>query len=186
MKNESNHSANVKSKLQAILDAGNHPIAKYVSRLLFQYKLDPSLVFDILNEAFIRSHTYKKHIVNPEAWLKVVCFNIVRETKRDQQRHVPIDDDRSPLPQLIHLDHPDLDDVFIKNHPIIFYKDALAEAWAKLDADQKLILGMRILEDKSWKQVAESLTLVSIKLVSESTARQRGNRALAALKEKMV
>ena len=185
MTQRANQTDCVAAKIKEILDRSNHPTTKYISRLLFQYKLDPSLVLDVLNAAYIRSTKCDKEINNPDAWLKVVCLNIIRELKREQDRHEPIDDDRSPLTQMIHLDHLELDDVFIKDRPIDFYKESLAKAWAALDSDQQLILCMRIIEDKSWKEVAKALSLVNLKPVSESTARQKGHRALADLRKKL-
>ena len=163
----------------------NHPSAKHIRRYLFKYNLDQSLISDVLHEVYIRFTRNKKPIDNPQAWVKVVALNVIREMKREQQRIAPddIDDDHSPLHQLALDSEHEVDEVFIKDHPIDFYSDELSKAWESLSQDQRLILTMRILEDKSWKQVSLALSLLAAKPVSESTARQKGNRALAALKQ---
>lgn len=178
----------VAAELVLILGSVNHPTAKYIRRLLFKYNLDPSLIYDVLHEVYIRFMRGKKSIDNPQAWLKVVSLNVIREMKREQQRITPhdIDDDHSPLHQLAIESEQEVDETFIQDHPIDFYSDELSKAWESLNQDQRLILTMRILEDKSWKQVSLALSQLAPKPVSESTARQKGNRALAALKQQLV
>ncbi len=174
----------VMALIKEALDNRNHPIIKCVGRFLSQHSLNASLVDDILSDAYIRASQCSTSITNPEGWLRKVCLNIVRERKRDQQRFMYDDLDEQNL-SMIHLDQPELEEVTINGHPISFYEEALRKVWEDLPSDQRVILGMRHLQDKSWQEVAKAVAKNSSKSVNETTIRQRGHRAITSLKNKL-
>lgn len=172
------------AKIEEALDNSNHPITKCVGRFLSQHSLDTSLVHDVLSDAYVRASQCSTPITNPEGWLRKVCLNIVRERKRDQQRFISEDLDEQNL-SMLHLDQPECEEVIINGHPISFYEEALRKVWEELPSDQRIILGMRILQDKSWKEVAKAVAKNASESVNETTIRQRGHRALISLKNKL-
>jgi RNA polymerase sigma factor (sigma-70 family) len=174
----------VMAKIEEALDNSNHLITKCVGRFLSQHSLDTSLVHDVLSDAYIRASQCSTEITNPEGWLRKVCLNIVRERKRDQQRFVSEDLIEHNL-SMLHLDQPEFDEVIINGNPISFYEEALRKVWEELPSDQQVILGLRILQDKSWKEVAKAIAEKASESINETTIRQRGHRALTSLKNKL-
>jgi len=183
-------SAAVESLISSLLDNGNQPTAKFIITMLLRYNLSSSLLSEVLNEAYVRSTRSKEPIVNPEPFLKKVCLHIIQEWSRRERRFDSLDIEDSDatlaIAQKLYHDCGILDEIIIKDHPISHYKDDLRRAWHKLSPKQQRIIHLRIIMDLPWKEVADLIGFEQSKAVSESTARQQGNRALASLREKML
>jgi len=85
----------------------------------------------------------------------------------------------------ISLDEPeDSNDVMINGFTIDHYSPYLKKAWDELlSDDDRFILSVKILKDKNWREVSEAISLYNGKLTTESTTRQKGNRAIKKLRE---
>lgn len=164
--------------VQALFDSNNPESITFcasITRTLRQYRL--SGTYDaraIIAEAYDRSVIKIEEgtfIQIPLAWLRRTCLNVIREFKRKQ----------------IKIDKPKLDgdacslggeviERFILNEDL----QAIRLAFEKLSPEDQKILHIRIFEELSWQEIGERLEPSPIK---PGTARQRGARALARLRQ---
>jgi DNA-directed RNA polymerase specialized sigma24 family protein len=178
------NSSEVTNFVQNVLRKSNHSILKYIRVMLVQHSLDPSQAMDIFLEAYNRALRYEKKIAIPEAWLKSVCLNIIREKKRDQQRHEELDDCyHHSLPSLGQKNWFDLDDAFVQGLPVSSYNHRLIEEWEKLSERERQVLTLRFILELSWKSVSDVRSSEEAKPVTEASVRKQGNRALKKLRE---
>jgi RNA polymerase sigma factor (sigma-70 family) len=150
----------------------------YIQRLLVQFRLKNAYeVKDIVVEIYargIKSIEQGKVIENPQAWIKRVALNVIREFRRaaDKVQYNALDD-QSPL---IASENNMLSD--------LVYEDDLAiirQAFNALSEQDKTILYLRIVEGLSWQEINLRLSYGDSSL-SENYLRQKGFRALRRLR----
>lgn len=167
--------------VQALFDPHNsdaHRFCSVIVRLLGQYRLRGTYEEkDVIVEAYTRGIKYIEagQLINePLAWLRRTCLNVVREFRRTQDKIDQPKLDGEPL-------HPG-DEVFSK---LIFEEDikAMQMALQQLTPDERKLLCLRVIEKRSWQEVAEALTLIEKTSISDNAARQRGYRVLSKLRQ---
>lgn len=152
----------------------------FVRRTLWQFHLNKSYSeMEILIEAYLRGIHYLqkpsgKTISNPGAWVRVTAYNIIREysRKRKVQRS-----------RIVHTqsDFSLLDSTEVADETVTALNiAAVFEAFKKLRHNDRKIIELRYLENRSWKDIREKLEEPKILI---STLRKRGQRALKRLRQ---
>jgi RNA polymerase sigma factor (sigma-70 family) len=167
-----------------------HKVIKSIRRSLFRYGLDTSLDSEVFQEACFRAFRAidSSRLINDlEAWFNVVSLNIIREMSRDRKRFLleEISDDYISSLQIMDLADSEINEVIINDRPMSLCVEKLSKAWEEMPLEQQTLLDMRILQEMTWKEISDKLTEITAEPVSESTVRQRGNRALSSLRKKL-
>ncbi|MBD2179416.1 sigma-70 family RNA polymerase sigma factor [Pseudanabaena sp. FACHB-1998] len=165
----------------------NYAINKFIRRILIQHGLSTSLMFDILQEAYLLAQIVINPIVNPEAWIKSTSLNIVRKMIKQKDSHEITELDNTLLSSIPYKDYQNMEsEILIKGHPISIYKTDLRKAWNNLSQRSQRILYLRLIDQLSWKQIATVISSEESKSISEDKMRQSGRRALSKLKEELL
>jgi hypothetical protein len=180
---ERNELAAILALREESLDNNNHLINKVVGKQLSMFGFSTTMIHEVMNEVCIRAAQRPKQITDPEAWFKGTSLNVIREMSRYRKRIEPKDSEDHCFS--ISLDEPeDSNDVMINGFTIDHYSPYLKKAWDELlSDDDRFILSVKILKDKNWREVSEAISLYNGKLTTESTTRQKGNRAIKKLRE---
>ncbi|BAZ08197.1 hypothetical protein NIES4071_00020 [Calothrix sp. NIES-4071] len=158
-------------------------LIKSIRIRLQQFHMNNSLtVEDVLSEVFLRlyrTHRSGKSISNLEAWVRTTSFHYIMEESRIQNRNISCSID------LVNLSSDELIRNFSyssadleKNEEI----DKLNNSMNKLKPENQKILIWRFIDELSWYQIAELLSKEEGKIISESAARKRGERAMNELR----
>jgi RNA polymerase sigma factor (sigma-70 family) len=167
------------------LTKSNHPesISLFVaiSRFLTQYHLqDLYSVSDIVNEAYCRAyHVCKKRefISNPRAWIRATAHNIVRENRRQESRYFSIEQK-----QIEAIKNPDIER-FEEDFDAI--NKVFNHCFNMLNAEQRLMLNLRVFKNLSWEQVRNELVQKGYKERKVSTLRKSYERLLRRLRKEI-
>jgi len=165
----------------------NAPIRKMICAFLARHGFSTSDVDDVLNEVYKRNANTDKS--EPTGWLRATALNYIREEKRKADRFslLAFDEniDDNACSQLL-SERLEPDDVFIKDRPITDYLIGLEKEWGKLSKEQKIIIKKGVLENQSWKDVAEALEKAGYGKVNEANVRQKWHRTKTALRNKII
>lgn len=132
---------------------------------------------DVLNEVvirFMRTLLKEKKIFNPEAWIRITAYNIIRELSRKQKCQ--------------NLDHNTHESMVASGEDISLYltqqeeSERIHDALKKLSPETQYLLELRFFKGFSWQEIAQYLTQKGQK-VSVATLRKRGERAINQLRE---
>jgi RNA polymerase sigma factor (sigma-70 family) len=151
----------------------------FIRRRLFQYHLEGHLTIeDVLHEAVLRTQQAIQTgtvIQCIPAWMNKVCFHIICERSRESQS-------KQKLDRQLELEL----DVGMGLEPIFEYSmekiGSLVASWETLKEPEQQILVLRHVEKYSWKEIANRLSDLEGKNISEPTVRKRGERALTRLR----
>jgi len=166
-------------------DKSGCPLIFIVQRFLLNHKLNGSTTpEDILTEAYLRARKAiveenKEDISDMRAWFKGICFNIVREHKRAEQRNWS---KRKKMQLNLQLD---------TSTPTATLDQYLHEKWSQelttglysLKADDRYIIELRFVRELSWQEVTEALNKQREKPFKVEAVRQKGLRALNKLRK---
>lgn len=165
--------------VQALFDSKNPDARTFLStiqRLLNQHRLSGTYeVKEIISEGYaigVKHIQSGKLIQIPLAWLRVTCFNVIRDFKRKQNQADKPKFDREPWTVG--------DEMFSE---LVFQEDlqAIYLAVEQLSLQERKILHQRIFHKLTWQQIGESMSDEGSPL-SSGAARQRGFRALERLR----
>jgi DNA-directed RNA polymerase specialized sigma24 family protein len=157
----------------------------FIHRTLMQFHLASQFqAHDIFNEAYVREIQFIRSggiIQNPHAWLKRICFNIIRENSRKQRKEQLLD------PELIELmtSLRGIEDSVISDEDIEKNWQALLSSLEGLSStDPK---GARLLrlqaQGLSWKEIRSQLVQEDGEAPCEQTLRQQASRAKKTLRK---
>jgi RNA polymerase sigma factor (sigma-70 family) len=150
----------------------------YIQRLLGQFRLKTAYeVKDILVEVYARgivALAKGKTIDNPQAWIKRVALNVIREFRRDADRVEYNSLDEQPYLAASAEDH--LSKMILEDDAKI-----ILQAFESLSEDDRFILDLRIVHGLSWQEISEHMAIQGID-VTENALRQKGFRALRRLR----
>jgi DNA-directed RNA polymerase specialized sigma24 family protein len=156
-----------------------------IHRTLMQFHLASKFqAHDIFNEAYVRGIQFIRSggtILNPHAWLRRTCFNIIREISRKQKKEKVLD------PELVEL-IPALrgtEDSVISDEDIEKNWQAQLSSFRTLHStDPK---GARLLrlqcQGLSWKEIRSQLVQEDGEAPCEQTLRQQASRAKKTLRK---
>ena len=148
----------------------------FIKRTLKQFKLNNICVEDVISEVYLRGVKLinsGEEIRNPGAWIRVTSYNVIREMHRKKQKEQP----NSELVEL-KVSPQETEDNQEKEQNLLKLKKLLQT----LNEKDKQILELRFFQDKSWQEVIEYLVSQG-EIVTNSTVRQRGSRALKRLRK---
>jgi DNA-directed RNA polymerase specialized sigma24 family protein/predicted nucleic acid-binding protein len=130
----------------------------------------------ILNEAYIRGVqriATGEVIRNLSAWFRATAYNIVRELSREHKRSAPLEEDISEVQQpVISPEH--LKDEFL----------TLRMVFQMLPPQDQQLLNLKIVEERSWKEISDILRKEGHGDHTEAALRKRKERALIRLRKK--
>jgi DNA-directed RNA polymerase specialized sigma24 family protein len=163
-----------------LLDSGSSSgrlMFAFVRRELRNFHLDR-----LYREAFVLNTAYIRGveriatgeiIQNPSAWLRGTTYRIIRELRREQQKTCPLEEDiPEAQPSTISLE--DVKDDFA----------TLRMAFQMLPPQDQRLLHLKIVEERSWREIREILKLEGRGDHTEVTLRKRKERALIRLRKK--
>lgn len=130
----------------------------------------------VLNEAYIRGVkriATGEVIRNPTAWLKGTAYHIIRELSREHQKLAPLKEDIPDAPQST-ISSVDLEDDFT----------TLRMAFQLLSPQDQRLLNLKIVENRSWKEIRNILRIEGVGDFPETALRKRKERALIRLRKK--
>jgi len=147
---------------------------------------------EVINEAYKRAIAAidrGKEIEYWQAWLKVTCFNIVREQSRARKRQ-PSVDPQSPaitnLPsnQMGHLfEHSEEESRVKEAQKRAFCLAKAMEKYTRREPELACLLQLKLVERWNWQRIREHLVQQSSEEVpSVSTLRKRASRAKTTLR----
>ncbi len=148
------------------------PLLRYAAGLL----RSPDLAQDIVQETFIRylQHRGRRRgqIENLKAWLYRVAHNLALDWIRKNQRREVIHTEMAHNPKATHADGPDVGAA---------RRDAEATAWAlleKLPEREQRIIGLKVVEGKSYKEIAEimDLTTTNVGFILHKALKKMGRK----------
>jgi len=150
----------------------------YTQRILCQFRLKSAYeVKDIIVEVFaraIKSIANGKVIDNPQAWLRRVILNVIREFRRaaDKVHYSSLDEH----PYLGTSDENYLSQMILKDDISMILR-----AFEDLSDQDQTILTLRIMHGFSWQEISYQLSLTG-DIMTENNLRQKGFRALRRLR----
>lgn len=150
----------------------------YIQRLLRQFRLKNAYeVKDIIVEVYaraIRAIDNGAVINSPQAWIKRVALNVIREFRRavDKINYTSLDEH----PHLGASDEDHLSQMILKDDISIIF-----QAFEELSDRDQMILNLRIVHGLSWQEISHELS-VNGETMSENSLRQKGFRALRRLR----
>lgn len=163
-----------------------HNILPFISRTLRQFKLNSYYEeYDVFSEAYRRAVKHialDKPIHNIPMWLKGASLNIVREFSRDKAKQTKLSNVIKNQGETICYE----DDI-IPEYAISSTLKALIQAFNNLKPQESLILRLRIVEGRTWKEIGEHLVAIGEETENnqklEEKLRQRGKRLLERLRK---
>jgi RNA polymerase sigma factor (sigma-70 family) len=166
--------------VQALLDPDSpdtYSLYAYIQITLKQFRLSQAYeVKDIIINVYARGINKLESgdiIRIPLAWMRRTAYNVIRELRRDADKAGYLDLDCIPS-------QSELDPL----SEIEFNGDlkAIKIAFNRLEAHEKNILQLRVVNQLSWQEVGKCLVIVGEPIQSESNLRQRGYRTLKKLR----
>ncbi|NEQ84537.1 MAG: sigma-70 family RNA polymerase sigma factor [Moorea sp. SIO2I5] len=148
---------------------------------LRKFNLPDDQIYEVINETYLRGIKLiesGQEIENPGAWIRVTSFNVIREMSRKREKE-QLWDSNLIEHQLAPEASNRLSSENSKDEDLRLLELALQKLEPK---DNKLIV-LRHIEGLSWKQVVNHLASNG-EVVTEASARQRGNRALKRLRNR--
>lgn len=159
---------------------------RFIQSKLHQFRLSKHYkAREILTETYLRGiKVYQKgdEIKNKSAWIRSTAYNVIRELRRDLDKHRHDDLDEISMPQAIAYlssqhdssseDQPDEDTL-----------SAMKLAFSDLSLEDRALLSLKVLQELSWKEVRNQLNRCWSKVPTEGALRQRKRRALQRLAE---
>jgi len=150
----------------------------YIQRLLCQFRLKNAYeVKDIVVEVYaraIKAIATGAVINSPQAWIKRVSLNVIREFRRaaDKINYTSLDEH----PHLGASGEDYLSQMILKDDISIIF-----QAFEELSEQDQMILNLRIVHGLSWQEISCKLSLNG-ETMSENNLRQKGFRALRRLR----
>ncbi|NEP26441.1 sigma-70 family RNA polymerase sigma factor [Moorena sp. SIO3I6] len=161
--------------------------AKYYAALfnvikskLRQFNLPDDQIYEVINETYLRGIKRLEsgqEIKNHRAWIRGTSFNVIREMSREQKKQQSWDSNFIEH-QLAPEASNSLSSANSKDEDLKLLELALQ----KLEPKDNKLMVLRHIEGLSWQQVVSHLASNG-EVVTEASARQRGNRALKRLRE---
>lgn len=175
-------------EFEALLNSSSHSGRSLISWLEMQLRFfnlnSIYSVNDILSEAYIRGTRFintGQKIVKPLAWIKYTCLNIIREISRSQQKIKIFEPaTESGLELLSTLTNENSFYLEAENEMEL---NVLLQSFEELSLREQTILILRVVDNLSWEQVGEHLTVIEEKFQSTTTLRKQGQRALSRLRK---
>ncbi|MDJ0901569.1 MAG: sigma-70 family RNA polymerase sigma factor [Xenococcus sp. MO_188.B8] len=149
-------------------------LARFIRRTLQQFHLGQVEFYDVVHEVYVRGTKLiasGEDIKNPGAWTRVTAYNVIREMSRKQQKE-------QANSELIESQVAPDNCEETKEIELNILKQSLQD----LSEKDRQILELRFFQNLTWKQVVTHLAS-SEEILTEATARQRGNRAVRRLKK---
>jgi RNA polymerase sigma factor (sigma-70 family) len=150
----------------------------YIQRILCQFRLKNAYeVKDIVVEVYARAiNTIAKGAVidSPQAWIRRVALNVIREFRRaaDKINYASLDEH----PHLGASSEDHLSQMILKDDISIIF-----QAFEELSEQDQMILNLRIVHGLSWQEISHELS-VNGETMNENNLRQKGFRALRRLR----
>jgi len=178
MSNEKDH---LSMRMQALFDSENPDaltLLAYLQRLLYQHQL--SKVYsqkEILTEVYARAIKRidaGEPIKSYPGWIRRTAFKVIQEFKLEVNS--------------INFQEQTADHVlnkFQEQFPLVIGYDfsALFAALIRLDAEDRNILRLRLINGLSWQEIGQCLVAVGEVQVNDRQLRQRAFRALTNLRK---
>lgn len=154
-------------------NAQSRSMSAYLRRLTVTHRLAIE-EFELLHEAYERavlliSKGKVSHATNLVAYLKRIASNIAKEERRKTPFHHPINEESCTKDSL--------SDININSE-----LDQLAEAMTRLDEPDRRLLTLKIIDNKSWKEIHQLWCKETQEKASISCLRKRKERALSKLR----
>lgn len=151
----------------------------FTRRLLMQFRLKGTYSEAyVINEAYIRG----AKIINKgdtirkfSSWLRGTIYNIVRELSRGRIRDSS-DEFNEEIDQ-------QLQSSLIADENLNYELELIRLAYEMLDANDKQLLNLKVVERNTWNEIREILIAKGGKVPSVSALRKRKERALANLRK---
>lgn len=146
----------------------------FVQARIRQFRLGTRIeAEDVLIEAYMRGVKKIRSgetIYNPLSWLKGTCFNIIREESRKLKRELSVDPESicttlRAISDDLSLREAIEDDLKILNKAL--------EMLQRETPNRYKLLQLKILEEMSWKEVRQCLTIEEGRNISDPALRQR-------------
>lgn len=156
----------------------------FAKRTLRQFKLDGQLQeSDIVIQAYLRVREKIKSgesIKNMPAYFNRVCYNIVREHSKKQKKTENLCNRLVNNGFGVSETNRQIDSLNYSNNKILF------ESLAQLNNEDREIIELRIVQELSWKEISDHISLYRNKKLNTSTLRKRGERILKRLREAYI
>ncbi|NEQ08309.1 MAG: sigma-70 family RNA polymerase sigma factor [Moorea sp. SIO4E2] len=151
-----------------------------IKKNLRQFNFPDDQIDEVINETYLRGIKFLEsgqEIKNPKAWTRVTSLYVIREMSREQKKEQLWDshliEHQKALEDSHSLSSANSEDENLK---------LLELALQKLEPKDYKLIVLRHIEGLSWQQVVSHLASNG-EVVTESSARQRGNRALKRLRK---
>jgi DNA-directed RNA polymerase specialized sigma24 family protein len=178
MSNEKDH---LSMRMQALFDSENPDaltLLAYLQRLLYQYQL--SKVYgqkEILTEVYARAIKRidaGEPIQSYPGWIRRTAFKVIREFKMEVDSVNFQEQTADPVL-----------DKFQEHFPLVLGYDisALLAALMQLDAEDRNILRLRLINGLSWQEIGQCLVAVGEVQSNDHQLRRRAFRALTNLRK---
>ena len=155
-------------------------LVKGIKSKLRQFNLPHVQVNDVIHETYLRGIKVLEsgqEIKNPRAWIRKTSFYVISEMSRKQKKQQSWDSNLIEH-QLAPEDSHSLCSENSEDEDLRLLELALK----KLDPKDYKLIVLRHIEELSWQQVVSHLASNG-EVVTEASARQRGNRALKRLRK---
>jgi DNA-directed RNA polymerase specialized sigma24 family protein len=164
----------------------NHPetisLLASINHSLHQNKLHTRYsVSEIVNEVYCRAYRAckrKEYIFNPRAWIRATSYNVIQEYRRREAKQIPVE------PHYLDLFVADSwEETYAVDTQAI--SEALTQCCNMLNAEQQLMLRLRLWNNLSWEQVSEYLIQAGYKERRTATLRKAYERLLKRLRKEI-
>jgi RNA polymerase sigma factor (sigma-70 family) len=173
-------------EIQSLLTPQNpraRSLHSFIKRTLKQFHLDGFYTeFDIFNQAYLRGVSLTRSgtaINNPKAWMRTTAYNVIREYHRRRRRYRT-----SAYDELAEADRArrEIEFTQVLEADIELDIQAVASSLTELSPEDRQLIGLRVVEGLSWKEVSQRLVALGENQPSEASLRKRGQRALCRLR----
>ncbi len=175
----SQHWAAFLAEVELLLEPGNPcglSLAAFLKRELRKSRLYSVSEQEVLAEALLRGFNLVVgggvEIVHPRAWIRKTAYHYIQELRRQQQRFITLDHERSDPDKL-----PLLDQLSLKTDLAI-----LNRACQELEPEEQRLLRLNIFEGLSCPEIRRLLAAEG-KSVSEAALRKQKERAIKRLRQ---
>lgn len=164
--------------------AASNAFFAYIKRLINQFDLYTATPDDIISEAYIRAVNFIKtrevEIKSPEAFMKTISVNVIREMNRKQIKFSSLEPNELELK--VKLD--DFSTNLVYEDCYNSNSNSIKVAIQKLNPIDRKIIFLWKVEELSWKEVVKELSSSGENL-NVVSARKRGQRALERLRKEL-
>lgn len=142
-------------------------------------------ISDVINEAYVRgidSVHAGKIIVNPLAWLRTTCFNVIRELSRQQKKTVELNEEKHQDALLSYQHDNDDENELAHKRKRMTYLNA---AFQKLSPLDQRLLTLKVEQGLPWAKIAIILEQEGFGQIPLHTLRKRKSRVQGKLRQQV-